>query len=168
MPPSTPPHLGAPIDPDLAPADGRRRARGLDPGVLTAIAAGGVLGAEARYALSLWHPFSADQWPLTTWSVNLGGSFLLGVLMVVFTDLSSPHRLVRPFLGVGVLGGFTTFSTAMVDVHQLASAGHPVLAVGYLLGTALGALVAVLLGTLAARGAVGGWMRRRNRRGRRR
>lgn len=167
MPSSTPPPVGAPVDPDLVP-DSARSARALDPAVLAVIALGGVIGAEARYALSLWHPSAVDHWPLTTWLENLGGSFLLGALMVTLTELTSPHRLVRPFLGVGVLGGFTTFSTAMVDVHQLAMAGRPILAVGYLLGTALGALVAVLLGTAVVRGAAAGWTRRRNRRGRRR
>jgi CrcB protein len=135
----------------------------VDPSLLAAVAAGGVLGAEARYALSLWHPAQPGHWPLTTWGINLAGSFLLGTLTVVLTELTSPHRLLRPFLGVGVLGGFTTFSTAMVDVLQLTAAGLPGLALAYLIGTALGALAAVLLGTLAVRGTAAAWTRRRDR-----
>ena len=169
MPPSTPPPagppLGSPVLGDAGAARRRRHAHALDPSVLAAVAAGGIAGAEARYALSLWHPPAPGQWSLTTWAINVGGSFLLGALVVVLTELTSPHRLIRPFLGVGVLGGFTTFSTAMVDVHQLATEGQPLLALAYLIGTALGALVAVLAGTLAVRGAAAAWTRRRNRTG---
>ena len=46
--------------------------------------------------------------------------------MVVITELASAHRLLRPFLGVGILGGYTAFSTAKVDVQQMALAGHGV------------------------------------------
>lgn len=168
MPPSTPPPSDAPVTTGIGTARRRRGGATSDPWVLAVVAGGGVAGAEARYGLSLWHPAVPGEWPLTTWAINVGGSFLLGALVVVLTELTSPHRLLRPFLGVGVLGGFTTFSTAMVDVQQLASGGHPVLALGYLIGTALGALLAVLAGTLAVRGAAAGWTRRRNRTGGRR
>jgi CrcB protein len=66
---------------------------------------------------------------------------------------------------VGVLGGFTTFSTAMVEVPELMGAGRPGLALAYLVGTAVAALVAAGVGVAAARTAAGGW--RRVRRGRR-
>lgn len=167
MRPSTPPPAGSPVMADVGTAR-RRGGRALDPWVLAVVAGGGIAGAEARYALSLWQPPATGQWPLTTWAINVGGSFLLGALVVVLTELTSPHRLLRPFLGVGVLGGFTTFSTAMVDVHDLAAEGHPLVALGYLIGTALGALGAVLVGTLAVRGAAAAWTRRRTRRGTRR
>jgi fluoride exporter len=164
---STPPPVGAPVDPD-ASVDSRRPVRRIEPAVLAAIAAGGVLGAEGRYVLSVWHPAGTGEWPATTWWINVGGSFVLGALMVLLTELTSPHRLLRPFLGVGVLGGFTTFSTAMVDVHQLLLAGRPALAMGYLFGTVLAALVAVTLGSVVARGIATARVRRRTRRGSRR
>ena len=149
---STPQPVDAPDDRDSADIPARRPTRPVEPAVLAVIAVGGILGAEARYALSAWHPHAADQWPATTWWINVVGSFLLGALMVLLTELTSAHRLVRPFLGVGVLGGFTTFSTAMVDVHGLLLAGRPVPAVAYLLGTALAALAAVTLGAVLMRG----------------
>jgi CrcB protein len=152
----------SPVDPDVdLPASTRRSSARLDPGVLGAIAAGGVLGAEGRYALGLAVPHPAGGWPMATLLINLSGSLVLGALMVVVTELTSPHRLLRPFLGVGVLGGYTTFSTAMVDVQQLLRAGRPLVAVAYLFGTALGALFAAWLGTALARAAAHGWGRRR-------
>lgn len=127
--------------------------RTLDPAVLAVVAAGGVLGAEARYGLNLLLHTGTGHWPLATWLENVSGAFLLGALMVVLTELTSPHRLVRPFLGVGVLGGYTTFSTATVEVQNLVRAGHQVLAPAYLLGTVVAALTAVTLGSAAMRWA---------------
>ncbi|MDQ3732618.1 MAG: CrcB family protein [Actinomycetota bacterium] len=154
----------SPVDPDVdlhVPA--QRAERTWDPLILTVIAVGGLAGAEVRYALSLLWPSGAGQWPGGTWWVNISGCLLLGALMVVLTELTSPHRLVRPFLGVGVLGGYTTFSTAMVEVHQLVLAGMPAIAMAYLLGTAAAGLVAVALGALGARSAATAWSRLRER-----
>jgi CrcB protein len=140
------------VDPDLdlnVPA--QRAQPALDPAVLGAMALGGVLGAEARYALGLWFPAPSGSWPWATWVINVAGSFLIGVLMVVLTERITPHRLARPFLGVGVLGGFTTFSTASVDVLRLLRGGSPVLGPVYLVGTALAALLAAALGAGAVR-----------------
>jgi fluoride exporter len=155
-----------PVDSDVdlhVPA--QRHQRNWDPAVLAAVAAGGVLGAEARYGLSLLLPHHPGQWPMATWVTNVSGCFLIGVLMVVLTELTSPHRLVRPFLGVGVLGGYTTFSTAMVDVQQLAQAGHEGAAFGYLGATLAAAVLAAFLGTRLARGSAVWMLRRRARAG---
>jgi CrcB protein len=70
----------------------------------------------------------------------------MGALMVTITELTSPHRLVRPFLGVGVLGGYTTFSTYSVDIQQMLAASRPGLALTYLVLTPLAALAAVWAG----------------------
>ena len=156
----------APVDPDVdvhVPA--QRRQRAFDPAVLATITAGGVLGAEARYALSVWVPHTPGGWPVATWGINLTGSLLLGALMVVLTELTSPHRLVRPFLGVGLLGGYTTFSTAMVEVQQLILDGRAPLAMAYLVGTAVTALAAAALGSVAMRAVALGWRRRSRARG---
>jgi CrcB protein len=110
-----------------------------------------VLGAEARYGVSLLLPHPPDAFPWSTLLVNAVGCLLIGVLMVVINELTTPHRLARPFLGVGVLGGFTTFSTYAVDVQRLLLAGHPGTALAYLAGTVAAALVAVSLGATATR-----------------
>jgi CrcB protein len=144
-----------PVDPDVEPPlPGRGLPSVRDLPVVAAVAAGGVLGSESRYALGLALPHSSGSWPLATFLINVSGCLAIGALMVVLTELTSPHRLVRPFLGVGVLGGWTTFSTAMVDVVALLRAGRPGIGVAYLLGTALAAVGAVALGSAAVR-AVG-------------
>ena len=136
-----------------------------DPAVLGVVSLGGILGAEARYGMSLWLPHEPAQLAVGTWLVNTSGCFLIGVLMVVVTELTAPHRLVRPFLGVGVLGGYTTFSTATVEVQQLALNGRAGLALGYLLGTVLAALVAATAGMTMTRAIGAVWVRRRAGRG---
>ena len=153
----------APVDPDV-PVDGEatsRRRRG-DVAVLGAIALGGIAGAEARYAISVWLPHRPAQLPVGTWLVNVSGCFLIGVLMVVLTELTAPHRLARPFLGVGVLGGYTTFSTATVEVQQLAEHGRAALALAYLVGTVVAALIATALAMALTRAGGLAWARRRS------
>ncbi|OLR92506.1 fluoride efflux transporter FluC [Actinokineospora bangkokensis] len=108
-----------------------------DGAVVAAISAGGVLGALARYGLSLLLPV-----PWGTWVINVTGCLLIGVLMSVIAHGRPRHPLLRPFLGIGFLGGYTTFSTAMVDALHLAL---PV-ALLYLVGTLVPALVAVAAG----------------------
>jgi fluoride exporter len=129
--------------------------RGFDPALLGVVAAGGLLGAEARFALEQAVTSPAGGWPVATWVINVAGSLLIGVLVVVVTEVLTVHRLVRPFLGTGVLGGFTTFSTAMVEAVGLQRAGEPLLALGYLVGTALSALLAAALGVAATRRLAG-------------
>jgi fluoride exporter len=71
--------------------------------------------------------------------------------MVLIVEVSVAHRLVRPFLGIGVLGGFTTFSTYTVQTQQLLQVDRALLALGYLLGTPVAALLAVQLGIVLTR-----------------
>ncbi|MEV3988820.1 CrcB family protein [Streptomyces sp. NPDC049837] len=120
--------------------------------VVAVVAAGGALGASARYGASLLWPTAAGGFPWTTLCVNAAGCALIGVLMVVITELGSAHRLVRPFLGTGVLGGFTTFSAYAADVRQLLVGGRTPTALAYLALTPAAALVAV---------ATAAWLTRR-------
>lgn len=124
--------------------------RGQGP-VVAVVALGGAIGAVARYAASLWWPVQSGGFPWTTFGVNVVGCAVIGVFMVVITDVWAAHRLVRPFFGTGVLGGFTTFSTYAVDIQKLVDAGHPRTALAYLAATLLAALAAVWLGVTAAR-----------------
>ena len=117
-----------------------------------AVASGGALGALARYGLSLGMPHRSGEFPWATFVTNVAGCAMIGVLMVVLTEAATrPHPLARPFLGVGVLGGFTTFSTYAVEVQQLLETGHPWVAAAYLTGTVTGALAAVQVGIVTAR-----------------
>lgn len=123
---------------------------GADAPLLAVIAAGGGIGAVLRYGVGLWVPSHGDMpWP--TLGINVIGCFAIGVLMVVITEIRTPHRLLRPFLGVGVLGGFTTFSTYAVEVRRLLESGRTVLALGYLGGTVVLALGAVVAGMAVTR-----------------
>lgn len=120
--------------------------------VLAVIAAGGVLGSLARHGAGTLAGDTAWPWPILL--VNTSGCLLIGVLMVVLLDLTAPHRLLRPFLGIGVLGGYTTFSAYAVDVQRLLASGREVAALAYFLVTPLLALLAVWLGTAATRAAL--------------
>lgn len=121
-------------------------------GVVLVIVAGGALGSLGRYAVALALPHGPGDLAWSTVLVNLTGAFALGVLMALLPRRWPESRLVRPFWGVGVLGGWTTFSTAMLDLHASLAAGSPVVALAYLaISLGLG-LPLALLGLLVARG----------------
>jgi fluoride exporter len=147
------PKSDLPTDPDvdLHVSRQRRELSRAPWAMLSAIAAGGVIGSCARHALSLAWPHRPDGFPWATFVINVSGCLLIGVLMVLITEVWAAHRLLRPFLGVGVLGGYTTFSTYTTDVQQLAAAGAARTGLLYLAGTVLAALMAVYLGITAAR-----------------
>ncbi|KOV64116.1 fluoride efflux transporter CrcB [Streptomyces sp. MMG1121] len=119
--------------------------------VVAVVAIGGAVGATARYALTLAWPTPAGCFPWATFWTNVIGCAVIGVFMVLITDVWAAHRLVRPFFGTGVLGGFTTFSTYAVDIRKLVESGRPGLWPAYLAGTLCAALAAVWLGAVAAR-----------------
>lgn len=123
--------------------------------VLAVIAAGGGVGAVARYGVGLWLPTTAGRFPWGTFAIDVSGCFLIGVLMVLITEVWSAHKLIRPFLGVGLLGGFTTFSTYANEIRGLLKPGTVDVGLLYLFGTLLGALLAVVLGVWATRAFVG-------------
>jgi fluoride exporter len=140
--------------------------------VLGVIALGGAIGALGRFGLATAWPNRAGQFPWATFVTNVSGCFLIGVLMVLITEVWSAHRLVRPFLGVGVLGGYTTFSTYTGEVQQLISAGAARTGLLYLGGTLVAALVAVYLGITLTRlltrvgaGRLGNRLGKRHRKG---
>ena len=147
-----------PIDPDidLRPAGlGRGRNRGRnDATALAAISAGGALGAAGRYLIGETWPTPAGSFPVGTLAINVLGCALIGVLMVLITEVWSRQRLLRPFLGTGVLGGFTTFSTYTVDIQRLAGR-HMGTALLYLALTPIGALLAVWAAATATRSQIG-------------
>lgn len=121
----------------------RRSSRwGQGPAVLV-VALGGVLGAWARYGAGLLRPVAPTGFPWTTLAVNVVGCAVIGVFLVAVTEIWSPHPLLRPFIGTGVLGGFTTFSTYAVDVHRLVAQGYAARGLAYLALTLLAALAAV-------------------------
>jgi CrcB protein len=107
------------------------------------------MGSLGRWALGL----GLDAWgsfPWATFVENISGGFALGILMVFVRDVWPPSRYVRPFLGMGVLGGYTTFSTYMLDTRSLV-VDDRLLAAVYLFGTLIAGLSAVWVGVALAR-----------------
>ncbi|SCE23139.1 CrcB protein [Streptomyces sp. SolWspMP-sol7th] len=133
-----------PVDPDVGvdvPVSGLWD--GQAP-VFAVVAAGGALGAVARYGAAVLWPTASGRFPWTTFLVNVVGCALIGVLMAVVAELRPhTHRLVRPFLGTGVLGGFTTFSTYAMDVRGLLVAERYAAAGACLFGTMAAAVLTV-------------------------
>lgn len=117
--------------------------------MLGAVALGGAAGALLRWLVELALPFDAG-WPWATLLVNAVGAAALGWL-VTQDDLHEHAWWLRPGVGTGLLGGFTTFSTYAVQVALLGR-DEPLLALGYLVLTPLVCVVAAALaGTLARR-----------------
>ncbi|MBL1084522.1 CrcB family protein [Streptomyces actinomycinicus] len=130
---------------------GRRSEWRTQAPVVAVVALGGAVGALARYALALALPTPAGGFPWATFWTNVSGCAAMGVLMVLVTEVWAAHRLLRPFLGTGVLGGFTTFSAYAVDIRDLVGAGHPGPGLAYLAATPCAALAAVWLASAATR-----------------
>ena len=110
---------------------------------LALVAAGGLLGTAARYGLGVW---VQSLWTIV--AVNLAGSFALGLLIHV--GAGWPPE-IRTALSVGVLGGFTTFSTFTVQTVLEADGGRPGRAAAYLAVSVAGGLLAAVAGYVAGR-----------------
>jgi CrcB protein len=125
---------------------------------LLIVAAGGALGAVARYGVGVWAQrlLPTAQWPWATLAVNVLGGLLMGLLAgwLAFRGGAQSESL-RLFAAVGVLGGFTTFSAfsleaaLMIERRQLAMAG------GYVLASVILSIAALFLGLMVARRAFG-------------
>jgi CrcB protein len=118
---------------------------------VAAIAAGGGLGTLARYGVDRWLATPGFGFPWPTLVVNLVGSFLLGLVVTLATERWSPTRYVRPFAAIGFCGGFTTFSTMVIEIAQRGQHGRAGLAALYLVVTLLAGLAAVVAGVALAR-----------------
>lgn len=97
----------------------------MNVGMVMAVAAGGAVGAVARYGAMSWIGHALGHgFPYGTLAVNVIGSFMLAGLVEAMALVWSPAPEVRAFLVVGVLGAFTTFSTFSLDVVTLAERGE--------------------------------------------
>ncbi|TKD51292.1 fluoride efflux transporter FluC [Sphingomonas baiyangensis] len=116
------------------------------------VMAGGAIGAAARYAVNLaalaW--FGAG-YPWATLLVNVAGGLAMGVLAGLLACVGAGGETLRLFIGVGVLGGFTTFSAFSLELVTLAERGLWIAAAGYALASVLGAALALAAGLALAR-----------------
>ena len=100
------------------------------------VALGGALGASCRYGIGVAAAhFGSGQFPWGTFTVNVVGSFVLGVLVALMTFSWSPSAEMRAFVVVGVLGGFTTFSAYSLEVVLLMERDRLQLAAVFMLGS---------------------------------
>jgi CrcB protein len=119
-----------------------------------ALSAGGALGVNARYWLGVWMSrWVSPQFPWATFTINVSGSFAIGLLTTVLARWS-PHSLLRLLVLVGFLGGYTTFSTFAFESLTLWERGETGRALANLAGSVVAGLVAVTLGVTLARGLV--------------
>jgi len=101
-----------------------------DPRKLAAIYAGGVVGALIRVGLAQAASTNPGQWPWATFAVNMAGALLLGYFFALFRD-HPPESLNHPFLGTGICGTLTTFSTMQLELYEMLDGGHLALAAAY-------------------------------------
>jgi CrcB protein len=119
---------------------------------LLLIALGGAVGTLLRYGLTVGLGIVlGTAFPFGTLSVNLIGSFLLGVVAEVFAGATVAGTDVRLILGVGVMGGFTTYSSFNLELIRMLQQGALARSLGYLCSTVLGCLIAGAAGVALAR-----------------
>ncbi|MBN8185952.1 fluoride efflux transporter CrcB [Salipiger thiooxidans] len=117
---------------------------------LLQVALGGALGASARYLTGVaMTSLMGRGFPWGTLTVNILGSFLMGLLVVVLANLSATR--LAPLFAVGFLGGFTTFSSFSLDVATLYERGDVALALGYVAVSVAVSIAALFAGLLIAR-----------------
>lgn len=114
---------------------------------------GAGLGGLTRYLAGTWIMQKyGGRFPLGTFIINITGSFLIGVLMTLLTERWQPHPNWRLFLVIGVLGGYTTFSSFEYETYQAVRGSAPWLGLLYVLGSVILGYFGVWLGAaLAAR-----------------
>ncbi len=113
------------------------------------VLAGAGLGGLMRYVAGTWIMAKyGGRFPLGTFIINITGSFLIGVLMTLFTERLPPHPNWRLFLVVGVLGGYTTFSSFEYDTLQAVRDGERLMALLYVMGSVVVGYCGVWLGAL--------------------
>ncbi len=115
---------------------------------LVYVMTGGAIGSMLRYlAMSFIGRLSVDSFPYGTFAVNIFGSFLMGVWIAVIANwLPERAKDLHLLFAVGVLGGFTTFSTFSLDVFYLFERGAYTQVASYVLGSVVLSVVALVVG----------------------
>ena len=120
--------------------------------IVLAVAAGGALGAATRYSVDRVIELRVlTVFPWSTWTVNITGCFLAGLLVAALVDRHDLPPWLRTGLVFGVLGGYTTFSTFAQEALDLIEGGHIGLALAYSSGSVVAGMAAVWFGALLGR-----------------
>jgi CrcB protein len=120
---------------------------------LAAIFAGGAIGAVARALVAEALPHDAGAWPWATFAVNLVGAFALGYFVTRLQERLPLSAYRRPFVGTGVCGALTTFSTMQLELLRMLDGRHAALALGYTAASLAGGFAAVALASNLVRRA---------------
>ena len=118
-----------------------------DPRELAAIFVGGVIGAIARAELSELLSSGGPHWPWATFIANIAGAFLLGYFATRLQERLPLSAYRRPFVGTGVCGALTTFSTMQLELLRMLDAGDLGLALGYAAASIAAGFAAVIVAT---------------------
>jgi fluoride exporter len=118
---------------------------------LAAIFCGGIVGALARTGLARAFRDSAHAWPWAIFAVNVAGAFLLGYFVTRLAERLPTSAYKRPFLGTGLCGALTTFSTVQLELYKMTRAHEWALAVGYATATVVAGFAAITLATAVVR-----------------
>jgi fluoride exporter len=121
--------------------------------LLLAIFVGGAVGALLRAGLEEVFPASGHDWPWATFVVNVVGAALLAYFATRLQERLPPSTYPRPFLGTGLCGALTTFSTLQIEAIKLVRHDHAVLAVSYLATSVIAGLLVVQVATALVRRA---------------
>lgn len=125
----------------------------IDRQELAAIFAGGFIGAIGRAALEQGLAVRPDRWPWATFAVNMLAALALGYFITRLQERLPPYTYRRSFLGTGICGALSTFSTMMVELLKMIDAGDWELAGGYAIASLAGGFAAVFLATKLVRRA---------------
>ena len=115
------------------------------------VAVGGGTGTRARVAVSAAGPTAEATWPWSTLVVNVSGAFALAVLLTTVTERIAVQSWVRPLVGTGLLGAYTTFSTLSFETQRLAVVGRAHVAVAYAALSVAAGLAASVAGIVVVR-----------------
>jgi CrcB protein len=124
---------------------------GLSLGMVLAVFVGGAIGTVSRYELDARHPVAPGHFPWVTLLINLSGSFAIGLLVPLVDRITPRAPLARPLLIVGLLGGWTTYSTLAVEAALLAKGGAVADFFAYLAATVIGGVALVIAGAALGR-----------------
>lgn len=115
------------------------------------VMSGGAIGAGLRYGITRALPVSPGGWPWPTFAANVVGGLAMGVLAAWLLRGDNSAEPLRLFIGVGVLGGFTTFSAFSLEMAQMVQRGEMGMAAAYAFASVLLALGALFAGMTAAK-----------------